>query len=254
MRHSAAYRPPWGRHHSAQIDAGACSNLPSCCRTSTTCAAYALVVLPERGVDGERGRDHEGTQRLIQRPVNLHDVIVALRKPLLGQPRPRLGDPGDLVSGRVLDVEVPRIPVFADDRAQRSTTGLEAEADLANDAEVLLHDLTDLSTAGVAHDHLGPDELRWPGQRDQHTAIQVDDLQPDRPVWVGQHRHRLLHDALADFPDRADLLAMLVIDGVFGVDLNEFGLLVDDQHRFGEERSAADLSTGGGTGHAHLSL
>ena len=32
-----------------------------------------IAVLPERGVDGESGRDHEGAQRLIQRPVNLHD-------------------------------------------------------------------------------------------------------------------------------------------------------------------------------------
>ena len=45
-----------------------------------------FLALLERGVDGERGRDHEGTQRLIQRPVNLHDVVVALLR--LGTIRP----------------------------------------------------------------------------------------------------------------------------------------------------------------------
>ena len=49
----------------------------------------------------------------------------------------------------------------------------------------------------------------------------------------------LLGRGLADLADGPDLHAVLVVDGVLVVDLDELGLLVHDQHRLGEDRAAA---------------
>lgn len=114
--------------------------------------------------------------------------------------------------------------------------------------------MTDLGAIGTGDDHLGPENLGGSGQPDEHPTIHVFDLQIVRPVSVGANPHGLFHEALADFPNRADLLAILVVDGVLGVDLEELGLLVEDQHWLGEERLTADLSAVGNTDPADLSL
>src|SRR3954462_12389956 len=111
-------RPPQSRCQEASPSVVDAPDLPP------SVLARALV---ERGVDGERTRDDERVQRLSQRPVDLYDVVVALGEHLLGRPGPRLGDPGDLVSGAVLNVEVPRIPALGADGAEGLATGLEGE-------------------------------------------------------------------------------------------------------------------------------
>ncbi|GAA1209226.1 hypothetical protein GCM10009655_05350 [Rhodoglobus aureus] len=47
---------------------------------------------------------------------------------------------------------------------------------------------------------------------------------------------------MAELLHGANLLAMLVVDSVFSVDLKKLGLLAYHQYWFCEERSAADLS------------
>ena len=117
--------------------------------------------------------------------------------------------------------------------------GLEREADLAD--HVLLHDLADLGAHAVLHDDLRLHDLGRPGEGEQHVAVRVDDLQlVGHELVVGrEHAQRLLGHALADLADRADLAAVLVVDGVLVVDLDELGLLVHDQDRLGEDRAAA---------------
>src|SRR5699024_10360711 len=58
----------------------------------------------------------------------------------------------------------------------------------------------------------------------------------------------LLGRALADLPYRADLLSVLVQDGVFVLELEHFGLLAHHQDRFGEECPATLWRPVGDTG------
>src|SRR5581483_9630924 len=142
------------------------------------------------------------------------------------------------------DVEVPRPPVLGVDRAVHVPARLETEADLADG--VLLRDLADLAALPVGHDDLGLDELGRAGQRQQHRALHVDDLQLVRhELVVGrQQAHGLLRGALPHLAHGADLARVLVEDGVLVVDLDELGLLVHDEHRLREHRAAAGHSTG----------
>ena len=90
--------------------------------------------------------------------------------------------------------------------------------------------------------HLRLQDLGRAGEREQHVALRCR-----RPasLWVrnwstrGEHAQDLLGRRLPDLADGADLRAVLVVDGVLVVDLDELGLLVHDQHRLGEDRAAA---------------
>src|SRR5207247_1748534 len=58
----------------------------------------------------------------------------------------------------------------------------------------------------------------------------------------------LLEHALADLADGADLAAIGVVDGVLVVDLDELGLLVDDEDGLGEHRPSGRAGGAGGAG------
>ena len=129
--------------------------------------------------------------------------------------------------------EVPRPPVLGVDRAVGVAVGLEAEADLAD--HVLLHDLADLGAAAVLDDDLRLHHLGRAGEGQEHVALHVDDLQlvGEELVDAAEHAQRLLGRRLAHLADRADLRAVLVVDRVLVVDLDDLGLLVHHQHRLG---------------------
>lgn len=186
--------------------------------------------------------------------MDLQHVVVGLREPFLGKARPRLRDAGDLVPFPVLDVEIPCVPVFTSHRAKSASAALELEANLADDAEVLLNDLTDQGSVCTRDGHCGLHELGGPGYKHEYTAALVDDLQSACPIIVWQCRHRLLEEVLADLLHRSDLLTVLVVDGVLGLDLEQLGLLIYHKDWLREHRSSAGGGAIGVTNHLHLLL
>ncbi|SNQ46052.1 hypothetical protein FRACA_1230008 [Frankia canadensis] len=176
--------------------------------------------------------------------MQLDDVVVRRGEHRLHEALPGLGDPGDLGLGVVDDGEVPRPPVLGLDRPDGGTAGLQVEPDLAE--HVLLGDDAELRAVRRRDDDLGLEQLRRPVQHQLRDAGGVADLQPvgEELVPGAQHAHGLLQRALADLDDRADLVAVLVEDGVLVRHLDDLGLLVDDEHGLAEQRAAATTVVG----------
>jgi hypothetical protein len=126
--------------------------------------------------------------------------------------------------------------------------------DLAD--HVLLDDLAHRPAVPVLHHHPGLEELGRPGEGQHRPAGGVDDLElvGEELVDVGHQPEQLLGRALADLADGPDLGAVLVVDGVLVVELDELGLLVDDQHRLGEEGARAGRRAGWHPGLGHVAL
>src|SRR5262245_29349500 len=250
---SADVRSPKGFRSSARARATASrtATIGGWASCMEPASAEAAGVLLERRVDREGGGHHQAAQRLVEGTVDLHHVVVGRGEHGLGEALPRLGDAGDLGAGVVLDVELPGPPVLAVDHAPGATAGLQREADLAD--HVLLDDRADRGALAVLHDDPGLHDLGRAGERQHHVAHHVHDLElvGEELVIGAEDAHRLLGHALADLAHRADLAAVLVVDGVLVVDLDELDLLVDHQDRLGEQGAAA-LVGGGDTGGGHV--
>ncbi len=203
----------------------------------------AATVLLERGVDGERRRDDHAGQRLGEPDVHQDDVAVGGGEHRPRQPLPLLRDPGNLGARRVGDREIPGPPVLRLDRADHLTTGDQVEADLAED--VGLHDLAERGAVGPGHQDTGLHQFRRPGEH-QHRPADVAHLEGvgEELVEVAEQPHGLLHRALPDLHDRADLPAVAVEHRILVGQLDELGLLVDQQHRLLVQRGPSDLRSG----------
>ncbi|SQD95057.1 hypothetical protein FMEAI12_2910020 [Parafrankia sp. Ea1.12] len=171
--------------------------------------------------------------------MQLHHVVVGRGEHRPGQALPGLGHPGDLGVVLVDDREVPRPPVLGLDHSDVRAAGLQPEPDLAE--HVLLDDAADLPAVGQRHDHLRLEQLRRPGQHQLRHTGGVTHLKPVGEELVDRRHeaHGLLQRVLADLDDRADLVPVLVEDGVLVRQLDQLRLLVDDQHRLAEQRTAA---------------
>src|SRR5918996_2710216 len=204
-----------------------------------TTSAQAARILLQGGVNSESSGYHQAAEGALQSPLDLNDVIVSGGEQSLCQALPGLGDPGDLRSRAVLDVEVPGSPVLGIDRAQRLAAGFQGEADLPND--VLLHDLTDLAANIVFDDDSRLEKLRRPRESQQDRTRDIHDLQARREELVqrGEESQRLPHRALSHLPDGADLIRVAIEDRVLVCHLDDLRLLADDEDRLCEESSTA---------------
>src|SRR6266540_733415 len=199
----------------------------------------AGVLLLHDHVDRQARGDREAPQRIGERRVHLHDVIVGVGEQL-PQPGPLLGDRGDLPATRVQHGEVLGAPVPRPHLTERPAARVgQPEARFA-EAE-LLGDRAEHDAAGLP-DRADPAEPRLV-EHQLRLAVRVDEVQGDRQchVQVAEQPQQERERCLPGLLHGADGPAVLVVDVVFVPQLDQLELLVHHEHRLGEQRAGALL-------------
>ena len=184
-----------------------------------------------------------------------HDVVVGSGEQGLGQPLEGLVDASDLRPLLVLDDVVRAAHAESPDHPDAATT-VRAELEAGPAEHVLLDDPTEALARRAADDEGRPHQRRGPLEAEHGSAGGVGDLElvAQEPVDAGDGPEGPASQGLVDLPDRTDLDAVGVVDHVLVGELDELGLLVDDQDVGVEQPVLPRRSPSHAPAASHLSL